>query len=309
MRNLPPFRPQTHKNIEILKTNNLYQTAKVEAMRIALISARPKIADKTNNIKKITEFIHKKKADIYVFPELFLTGYRCKDELRNLAEPINGHSVQSLKKIAKDNNCYIVCGLPLLDATIQGLIHNSAILIHPTGKVDCYNKWYLPNFGPFEEKIYFDEGETLPVFTTKYGKIGLLICYDIFFPEIAKAYSLQGADIIICISGSPSTTRRYFETLIPARAIENTVFFVYVNLVGTQEDLVTWGGSQIYDPLGNQLINAPYFKESIVTQEIDLEQVKIARANRPVLRDIRPEIYQDLYYLSRHHKKNLIKNR
>ena len=97
--------------------------------------------------------------------------------------------------------------------------------------------------------------------------------------------------------------RKYFETLIPARAIENTVFMVYVNLVGTQEDLVFWGGSQVYDPLGNLLIKAPYFKESVVTCDLDLKCIKTARANRPVIRDIRPQIYDDLYEFSRHHTK------
>jgi NAD+ synthase (glutamine-hydrolysing) len=89
---------------------------------------------------------------------------------------------------------------------------------------------------------------------------------------------------------------------MPARAIENTTFFIYTNLVGTQEDLVFWGGSQAYDPLGNLIIKAPYFKESIITCDINISQIKNARANRPVLRDIRPDIYKDLYNFSRKHK-------
>jgi predicted amidohydrolase len=270
---------------------------------MALITARPKIADKKSNLNTIKTYIKKAKADFYIFGELFLSGYRCKDELRTLAEPINGPSIQYIKKIATENNCYIVFGMPLWDAKIKGLIHNAAILIHPNGNVDHYNKWFLPTTGPFEEKIYFDEGEELPVFNTKYGKIGLLICYDIYYPELSKAFSLQGAEILICITASPSTTRKYFETLLPARAVENTVFMVLVNLVGTQEDLVSWGGSQVYDPLANQLIKAPYYKESIVTCDIDLNKIKPARANRTLIRDLRPEIYQDLYHIARFHKK------
>ncbi|RLF29102.1 MAG: carbon-nitrogen hydrolase family protein [Thermoplasmata archaeon] len=272
-------------------------------MKIAMISARPKIADKKSNIKTMEKYIRNTPADLYVFGELFLSGYKCKDELRNLAETIQGPSIQHMKKIAKDRKCYIVFGMPLKNSRVEGLIHNAAILIHPDGKVDSYKKWFLPTFGPFEEKIFFDEGEELRVFTTRFGKIGLIICYDLYFPEIPKALSLQGADILICISASPSTTRTYFEKLLPARALENTAFMVYVNLVGTEEDLVMWGGSQIYDPMGNLLVKAPYFEESIITQEIDLKQIKITRANRPVIRDIRPEIYQDLYKLSRFHTK------
>lgn len=273
-------------------------------MKIATVSMRPKIADKKANLKKMIDYIEKNKADFYVFGETTLTGYPIKDEARNLAETINGLSIKKLKSVAKKRNAYIVFGMPTLDEKVKGLIHNSAVLIHPNGKVDKYNKWFLPTFGPFEEKIFFDQGEELPIIKTKFGKIGLIVCYDIFFPELCKAYSMQGADIIICLSATPSVNRKYFETLIPARAIENTVFFVYVNIVGNQDDLVFFGGAQIYDPLGAQIVKAPYFKESIKIAELDLKKIKMARANRPVIRDIRPEIYQDLYEFSRHHTKN-----
>jgi len=272
-------------------------------MKIAIISMRPKIADKKANLQKMTDYIEKNKADFYVFGETTLTGYRIKDEIRNLAEKANGPSINFMKKLAVKKKCYIVFGMPLLDENVDGIIHNAAILLHPSGKVDIYKKWFLPTFGPFEEKIYFDEGESTPVFKTKFGKIGMIICYDIFFPELCKAYSLQGADIIICLSATPSVNRKYFETLMPARAIENTVFFVYVNIVGTQEDLVFFGGAQIYDPFGSLVIKAPYLKESIRVVDLDLNKIKLARANRPVLRDIRPQIYQDLYDYSRYHIK------
>jgi len=254
-------------------------------------------------LKKWVITLKKNKADFYVFGETTLTGYRIKDEIRNLAEPINGPSVNYMKKIAKKTKSYIVFGMPTLDEKVDGLIHNSAILIHPNGKVDSYNKWFLPTFGPFEEKIFFDEGEEAPVFKTKFGKIGLIVCYDIFFPELCKAYALQGADIIICISATPLINRKYFEPLMPARAIENTVFFVYVNIVGTQEDLVFFGGAQVYDPFGSQIVKAPYLKESIRIVDLDINKIKLARANRPVIRDIRPQIYQDLYDFARHHIK------
>jgi len=272
-------------------------------MKLALISARPTIADKAKNIQTMESFIKKTKADIYVFGEYFLSGDRCKDEFRDLAEPLDGPSIQHLKKIAKTKHCNIVFGMPCKDNVVDGLVYNAAVLIHPNGTVDSYKKWFLPTSGPFEEKIFFDQGEDLPVFSTSLGKIGLLICYDLNFPELAKALTLQGADILICISASPTTTQKYFETLLPARALENTVFVAYVNLAGNQEDLVYWGGSQVYDPLGNLLVKAPYLKESIITCDVNLKLLESARARRPVLRDIRPEIYLDLYAFSRHHTK------
>ena len=271
-------------------------------MKLAIVSMRPKIADKKANIKKMQKYIEKTKADMYVFGEMSLTGYPIKDEVHDLAETKTGQSIKYLKNLAKKHNCYIIFGMPLVDENIKGLIHNSAVLIHPNGKIDTYHKWFLVNFGPFEERFYFDEGEKLTLAKTKYGKIGLIICYDIFFPELCKAYSQMGADMIICISASPQISRKYFEMLIPSRAIENTVFFIYSNIVKTQEDLAFWGGSQAYDPLANQLVKALYFKESIVTCNIDLEKIKTARISRPVLRDIRPDIYQDLYQISKKHK-------
>lgn len=271
-------------------------------MKIALVSARPRIADKKTNIETMKKYVKKEKADLYVFGELFLCGYRCKDEFRDLAEPLEGEAVFEMKKIASENDCYIIFGMPLKDNAVKGLVKNAAVLVHPDGKVDVYKKWFLPTFGPFEEKIFFDEGEDLKVFETRFGKIGMFICYDIYFPEIAKAYTLQGADLLVCISASPSTTRKYFERLLPARAIENTVFVAYANLVGTQEDLVFWGGSQLYTPLGELLAKTTLFKEEMVVADIDVATLEQVRTARPVIRDLRPEIYHDLYELSRRHK-------
>ena len=271
-------------------------------MKVAIITMRPKVADKKANLEIMAKHIKKTKADMIVFGELTICGYHVKDELRDIAETVNGPTIKFVKELAKKNNCYIVFGMPLKNSQIKGLINNSAILVHPNGKVDTYNKWFLPTVGPFEEKIFFDEGENLKICDTKFGKIGLIICYDIFFPELCRAYTLMGADIIICISATPSVTRKLFETIIPARAVENTIYFIYVNLVGTQENLVFWGGSQIYDPLANLLVKAPYFKESVKVCDIDLKQLEFSRAVRPVLRDIKSEIYQDLYHLSRNHK-------
>ena len=276
-------------------------------MKIALVTMRPKLADKKTNLEIIKKHIEKTKADIFVFGELTLCGYHVKDELRDIAETVDGPAIKYIKDLAKKHNSYIVFGMPLKNKKVKGLIHNCAILVHPNGKVDTYNKWFLPTVGPFEEKIFFDEGEELTLCDTKFGKIGLIICYDIFFPELCRAYTLLGADIVICISATPSVTRKFFETIIPTRAVENTIFFIYANLVGTQENLVFWGGSEIRDPLANQLVKAPYFKESIITCDINTKLIKTARMNRPVIRDTRSQIYIDLYTICKTHKKPIKK--
>ncbi len=271
-------------------------------MNTSIISMRPEIGKKKKNMKKMTEFIHQNNSDLYVFGEMTLTGYPLKDDLYQLAEYLDGPSINNMKKVAEKTDSFIVFGLPLKDEKRKGVFYNGSVLIHPDGKVDAYHKWFLPTFGPFEEKIFFNEGEHLPVFSTSIGRIGLMICYDLFFPEIPRAYSFQGADIIICISAAPSVNRKYFESLLPARAIENTSFILYANIVGAQENLVFWGGSQVYDPLGDLMVKAPYFEESAISCDIDTNLVASARLNRPVIRDIRPHIYNDLYDFSRDKK-------
>lgn len=270
-------------------------------MKTSIVSMRPEIGNKEKNITTIKDYIKKSSSDLIIFGEMTLTGYPIKDDIHTLAEPVNGPSINKLSSIAQQSKKYIIFGMPLLNKKIKGLIYNAAVLLQPDGTANTYHKWFLPTFGPFEEKLFFDEGEKLPVFHTDIGTIGILICYDLYFPEIAKAFSYQGADVIVCISASPSVTRPYFERIFPTRAIENTTYIVYANIVGNQENLVFWGGSQAYDPLGNQLVKAPYFEESMVTVDLDLSSMRQYRTNRPVIRDTRPEIYHDLYNLSRDH--------
>jgi len=274
-------------------------------MKICIVSAKPKVGGKKKNLDKIEKYISQEKADIYIFGELFLTGYFCRDDIREMAEDNEGESIKKLKKMAKENDCYIICGAPLKER--EGVISNSALLIHPNGKVDAYRKTFLANFGPFEERFYFLPENNLPVFQTKYGKIGICICYDIFFPELVKAMVLQGADLIVCISASPSVTREFFEKVLPARAIENTVFVAYANLVGSQENLVFWGGGQVYNPMGELMARGEYLKEGYVVADIDFSLLENARASRPTIRDTKAEILHALYNIARGKDKKLQK--
>ena len=265
-------------------------------MKIAAINIEPKIGNKKKNIKKMIKFIDKEDADLYVFGELSLTGYICRDEIFEIAESLNGESIKEMKEVAKQKDTYIIFGMPLEER--KGIVYNAAILIKPDG-IGIYKKNFLANFGPFEEKFYFKEGDDIPIFKTKFGMIGICICYDIFFPEIIKAMVLKGADIIACISASPSTTRQYFESVFPARAIENTSFLVYSNIVGEEENLIFWGGSQIYGPKGDLLAKAEYFKEDIAIYDVDFSLLKEARIARPTLRNTKANIFLDLYNIAR----------
>lgn len=251
-------------------------------MHLVIHQLSPSITNKEKNLQIMEKSIKKNKGDLHVFSELFLTGYRCRDEFFRLAEPMEGGSVKKVKKIAKENNCGIIFGMPEFDEAT----YNSAVFVREDEEVNVYRKNFLASFGPFEEKLYFKNGKELKVFETKFGKIGVLICYDIFFPEICRTYALQGSKMLICISASPLTSKEYFEKIMFARAIENTNFFVYCNLVGLEENLPFFGGSAIIGPRGDLKAKAKYFKEQILKYEIDLNEIEVAKGLRPVLRDL-----------------------
>ncbi len=230
------------------------------------------------------EMVQDKPGDLHIFPELNLTGYLMKDEVTRLAESLEGPALQGVATLAREQETHIICGMPVLEKDFS--IRNAALLLTPKGDIHPYYKSFLPNFNPFEEKLYYRShpGEQ-GVIQTSFGKLGLLICYDLFFPEICLNYALQEVDYLVCISASPTTSRQLFQTVIPARAVESTAFFLYVNTVGSEEKLTFWGGSEGYSPRGTRLARAPYFQEASLEVEIDPCELSLARNLRPVIRD------------------------
>ncbi|MCX8013528.1 MAG: carbon-nitrogen hydrolase family protein, partial [Rectinema sp.] len=216
-------------------------------MKVGLVQVECALADKGRNIEKMKEVIDGSEADLYVFAETFLTGYMCRDLFYKLAESLDGSSARKIQRIASEYGCHILFGMPVLDEQISSLVTNSAVCVSPDGRVQKYDKLSLANFGPFEEKLYFRPGQEPTLFEIGGFKVGPIICYDIFFPEISRFYALNGADVVICIAASPLTSKQFFERMIPARAVENTAYFLYVNQVGTQLNQVFFGGSQASD--------------------------------------------------------------
>ncbi|MEM3553685.1 MAG: carbon-nitrogen hydrolase family protein [Candidatus Bathyarchaeia archaeon] len=253
--------------------------------------------DKKANIQKIEEFTAKAKrqgAELVIFPELSLTGYTVRDELYELAERIPGPSTDAIEGIAKKYKVYIVFGVPELSEKAQATIYNTAVLVGPEGYIRKYRKMHLPTHSVFEEKRYFRQGYQASAFETAIGKIGLIICYDIFFPEVCRLTRLEGAQMIVCISASPAVRKSFFETLTVARAIENAVFLAYVNLVGIEDGLQFWGGSRLIAPNGKIIAKAKYDEEDLVVGEVNYADIKPIEAFVPTLKDLRPELFDKL---------------
>ena len=268
-----------------------------EKFKIALAQIGCKRADKKENLKKIENFVEKAKnqsADLIVFPELSLTGYVVRDQIYELAETIPGPSTQVIEKIAKKTKTYIVFGMPELSEKTQATIYNTAVLVGPKGYIGKYRKMYLPTHSVFEEKRYFRPGYQAVAFDTEIGKIGLIICYDIFFPEVSRLTRLKGAQLIVCISASPAVRKTFFEILTAARAIENTAFLAYVNLVGIENGLQFWGGSRLIAPNGKVLAKAKYDEEDLVMCDVNYSDIKPIETFVPTLKDLRPELFDAL---------------
>lgn len=262
---------------------------------LAQINCKPE--DKVENLAKMQKAVaraKKYKADLIIFPELSLTGYVIRDQIYDLAETIPGPSCKIIEETARKTKTHIIFGMPELSEKAEAIIYNTAVFVGPKGLIGKYRKMHLPTHSVFEEKRYFRPGYQTAVFDTALGKIGLIICYDIFFPELIRLMRLKGAKLIICISASPSTRRTFFETLTIARAMENTAFLAYVNLVGIEDGLQFWGGSRIVGPNGKVFAQAKYDEEDFVICNIDYADIRSVEAFVPTLKDLRPELFSEL---------------
>jgi predicted amidohydrolase len=267
----------------------------LKEINVALAQISCKIGDKEHNLDVMKRNIKQAKnqgANLIVFPEFALTGYVCRDTYYELAEPVpKGESICRLEEIAKKEAIHVVFGALERSDKAHATLYNTAVLLGPNGFIGKYQKMHLPTHSVFEEKRYFRLGYQTPVFETEIGKLGLIICYDVFFPEITRLLRLKGSQLVICISASPGVRRRFFETLISARAIENTAFLVYVNLVGVENGLQFWGGSRIVAPNGKITSQVKYDEEDLVIGKIDYADLEQTETFVPTLRDLRPELF------------------
>jgi predicted amidohydrolase len=270
-------------------------------IKIVLAQISSNRGNKQANLQKYEKLALKAKnqnADLIIFPEMSLTGYVVKDQIYELAEQIPGPTIEKIETIAKKTGLHIIFGMPELSQKTKATIYNTAVLISPKGYVGKYHKMYLPTHSVFDEKRYFRPGYQPAVFDTDIGKIGLTICYDVFFPETFRLARLNGAQLIVCISASPAIRKSYFEILTAARAIENTAYLAYVNLSGIQENLQFWGGSRLVSPTGEVIAKAKYDEEDFIFCEADFQDLRTAETFIPTLRDLRPELFDQLKHLA-----------
>lgn len=220
-----------------------------------------------------------RQVDLIILPELFQTGY-CLDKADLLAEPPNGHSVELLRDLAGRFRIFIIAG-SILEKRKQG-IFNTAHVIGKDGKLlGFYDKIHL--FPPFDEDQYLMAGRDTPLFKTALGLFGVVICFDIRFPELTRRLALNGAQVIFCPAEFPAERITVWATLLRARAIENQVFVVGCNRVGSDGKNLFGGRSAIIHPDGQALAQATDSTQ-LIDAIIDLGEVEKVRKPLPLLK-------------------------
>jgi predicted amidohydrolase len=268
-------------------------------MKIALAQISPKLGDLGHNFRLHVDYIQKakkKNIDLLIFPELSLTGYTLKDLVEEIAlDPRTDPLFKKLKGLSHEMSFV----LGFVEEKEKGQFLNSAAFFSQGKIVHIHRKIYLPTYGMFEELKFFDQGKNFQTFSTSFGKTGMLICYD--FLHISSSYLLfvGGSELIIAISAAPGrglsdnegyASVRMWELMGEAVSHFFQAFVIYCNRIGFEDGKSFAGGSFIYNPGGHLVAKAPYAEEDFLVKNIDLEEIRRFRKNRPYRRDEKPEI-------------------
>lgn len=266
--------------------------------------------EKTPNVAKAVAKIGEAKragAQVVCLQELFHNQYPCQseDHVRfSEAEPIPGPMSEQISAAAKEHSVVVVGSY--FEKRAAGLYHNTAVVYDVDGSTaGVYRKMHIPDDPLYYEKFYFTPGDLgFRSFETKYGRIGVCVCWDQWFPEAARLTALTGAEILFyptAIGWHPSEKAEYgkaqhsaWETMMRSHAIANGLFVCAPNRVGTEGNIEFWGGSFIADPNGNLLAKASHDREEILMSECDLEKIDVVRTHWPFLRDRRIDAYGGL---------------
>ena len=273
--------------------------------------------DAAENLSRVTDKIReaaRRGAQIICAHELFRGEYFCRTEdasLFDLAEPVPGATTEALAKVARENKIVLVASL--FERRAAGIYHNTCAVLDADGSfLGAYRKMHIPDDPLYYEKFYFTPGDLgFPNFDTRYGRIGVQICWDQWYPEGARIVALQGAQVIFyptSIGWHPAEKKEFgaaqldaWRTIQRAHAIANGVYVAVVNRVGFEGNpaagdpgIEFWGNSFVADPFGQAVAQASNDKEEILVVECDPTKSEDTRRNWPFLRDRRIDAYEPI---------------
>ena len=260
-------------------------------MKVACLQMDMLLAKPEENFSHATELVKramKDKPDVLVLPETWNTGFFPRENLQALCDRDGIQVKQVFGALAERNQVNIVAGS--VSNVRGGKVYNTAMVFDRTGAcIASYDKTHL--FTPMGEDNYYTPGDRLCTFVLDGVKCGLIICYDVRFPELTRSLTLPGLDMLFVVSQWPKVRTFHLRSLTTARAIENQMFLVCCNSCGTAGQTVYGGNSAIIDPWGETVALAGETEE-ILTADCDLQILTNIRGSIPVFRDRRPSLYK-----------------
>ncbi len=271
----------------------------MRTFRIAMVQMNPTVGDLEGNVRRITAWLReakKAKADLVAFPELAITGYPPEDLLlkpRFVAD--NRRALQEIVRHCRGLAAVVgyvsqsdgIDPKPARSSVVSAGAHelyNAAAVIADQKLITTYCKWYLPNYGVFDESRYFHPGRRLPLIRLRGTVVGVNICEDVWWPEGPTRFqAAAGAEVIVNINASPFHLgkSRIREQMLATRARENGVVLTYTNAVGGQDELVFDGNSVILDHQGEVIARGKAFEEDLIVADLNMEAVARARRTGP----------------------------
>jgi predicted amidohydrolase len=260
-------------------------------MRIAALQMRAVPGDVAANLGMVAEAAAEAArggAEILVAPELATTGYGAGDAILDLAEPVGGPQIMTLADAAAAHGIAIVCGFA---ERAGGTVYNSAALITPDGRRTVYRKCHL--YGGYERKLFTPGSNAPGLVELGRLRLGLLICYDVEFPESVRRLAVRGADLIVVPTALPESEHAAFiaERVVPVRAFENQVALVYANHAGADALFTYAGRSCIALPDGTDAARASAGASELIVADYEPARFVACREANPYLADRRADLF------------------
>lgn len=269
-------------------------------INLGLAQISPKLADVRANCELHLAFVERaaaQRVDLLVFPELSLTGYTVQDAMSEVAHRATPSDPLMSTMLEASRRLDLVVGFAEVDE--RSRYYTAGAYLSQGKIVHVHRKVYLPTYGLFDEGRYFDLGDSVRAFDTRFGRMAILICEDFWHASPPYLAWLDGADVLLLTSASPGRglgmderldSSRFVETVNKSYAALFGSFVVHANRVGFEDGMNFWGGSTIFAPDGELVAQAPYFEEALAVAEIDLADIQRTRKRIPLLRDERPEL-------------------
>ncbi|GAB1420254.1 nitrilase [Anaerolineales bacterium] len=269
---------------------------------IAVVQMKPQMGEPEDNLLKMSEWIAKiasrNQVDLIIFPELITSGKELGLRYTDMAQRVPGPTINIIAQRANDFGIYVAFGM-VTKEKVESVLYNSAILVGPSGElVEVYNKIHLRG----EERMAFREGFKLPVADTDIGNIGLMIGDDLAYPEVARSYALDGAQLLCVLGSWEASDIDQWKTYLRARSYENSIFVAGANRVG-EDVTITYGGEsmivgpqgQIYASMVDQFdeeTGEP--KDGFILAKIDLDAVRRTREENQYFQTRQPAVYRSV---------------